>query len=204
MFMRLLACTGLCLYALGVAAAEGPLLAPTVEYAADRTMESDAGTFTGRVNFTKNKERAEMQMQGMSTITIERRDKQVSWMLMPAQRMYMERSIAEAREQMSDGPPEDVTISEDGKETLEGFETTKYKLLMKDGSAGGFMWFTPEGIAIKMDLLQKQGKKKSRMTITLTNLKIGPQDPTLFEVPAGYNKMPNMGQMFGMPGMPDQ
>lgn len=199
MFTRLLAGTGLCLYALGVAAAEGPLPAPTVEYAADRTMESDAGTFTGRVNFTKDKERAEMQMQGMSTITIERRDKQVSWMLMPAQRMYMERSIAEAREQMRDGPAQDVTISEVGKETLEGFETTKYKLLMKDGGAGGFMWFTPEGIAIKMDLLQKQGKKKSRMTITLTNLQIGPQDPALFEVPNGYNKMPNVGNMFGMP-----
>jgi hypothetical protein len=196
---RLLVCTGLCLCAFGVAAIEGPLPAPTVEYSADRTMESDAGTFTGKVNFTRDKERAEMQMQGMSAITIKRRDKQLSWMLMPAQQMYMERTLREASEQMRDGPPEDVTISEVGKETLEGFETTKYKLLMKDGSAGGFMWFTPEGIAMKMDLLQKQGNKKSRMTITLTNLKIEPQDPALFEVPAGYNRMPNVGKMFGMP-----
>jgi hypothetical protein len=37
------------------------------------------------------------------------------------------------------------------------------------------------------------------MTITLTNLKIEPQDPALFEVPAGYNRMPNIGKMMGMP-----
>jgi outer membrane lipoprotein-sorting protein len=203
MFSRLMACIGLCLYALGGAAAEGPLPSPTVEYSADRTMESDAGTFTGKVHFTKDKERAEMQMQGMSSVTIQRRDKQLSWMLMPAQRMYMERSIREARQQMRDGPPDNVTISEVGKETVGGVETTKYKLLMRDGSAGGFMWFTREGIAMKMDLLQKQGGEKTRMTITLSNLKIGPQDPALFEVPSGYNKMPNMGRMLGAPGMGD-
>jgi hypothetical protein len=72
---------------------------------------------------------------------------------------------------------------------------------MKDGSAGGFMWFTKDGITMKMDLLQKEGGKKSRMTMTLTHLKVGPQDPALFEIPAGYNKMPNMGKMFGVPGM---
>jgi hypothetical protein len=99
------------------------------------------------------------------------------------------------------GPPPDVTISEVGKETLDGVETTKYKLVMKDGSAGGFMWFTKEGINMKMDLLQKQGRKKTRMTMTWTNLKIELQDPALFEIPSGYNKMPNMGKMFGMPGM---
>jgi hypothetical protein len=203
MFTRLLACTGLCLYALGVTAAEGPLPSPTVDYSADRTMETDQGTFTGKIVFSKDKERAETQMQGMNMITIDRRDKQVSWMLMPAQRMYMERSIGEARAQRRDGPPDDVTISEVGKETLEGVQTTKYKLLMKDGGAGGFMWFTPEGIAVKMDLLQKEGKKNSRTTITLTNLKIGPQDPSLFEVPDGFNKMPNMGKfMPGLPGLP--
>jgi hypothetical protein len=203
MLTRLLACIGLCLYALVGAAAEGPLPAPKVEYSADRTMEGDAGTFSGKVNVTKDKERAEMQMHGMSTITIQRRDKQLSWMLMPAQQMYMERPLREARQQMRDGPPDNVTISEVGKETLDGVETTKYKLLMKDGSAGGFMWFTADGIAMKMDLLQKEGGKKTRMTISLTNLKIGPQDPALFEVPSGYNKMPNMGKMMGMPGMGD-
>jgi Domain of unknown function (DUF4412) len=200
MFARFLACTGLCLVALGAAAAEGPLPSPTVDYSADRTMETDQGTFTGKVVFAKDKERTETQMQGMSMITIQRRDKQVRWMLMPAQKMYMESSIGEARGQMREGPAEGSTISEVGKETVEGFQTTKYKLLIKDGSAGGFMWFTPEGIAVKMDLLQQEGKKKSRTTITLKNLKIGPQDAALFEVPDGFNKMPNMGKF--MPGLP--
>jgi hypothetical protein len=202
MITRFLVSIALCLYALSSAAAPGGLPVPTVEYSADKTTESDAGTFTGKVNVAKDKERAEMQMQGMSSVTINRRDKQVSWMLMPAQKMYMENALGQARQQgPPSGPPDDVTISEVGKETLDGVETTKYKLLMKDGGAGGFMWFTKDGITMKMDLLQKEGGKKTRMTMTLSNLKIGPQDPAVFEIPAGYNKMPNMGRMFGMPGM---
>lgn len=203
MYTRLLSVVGLCWAALVCgAAAAGPLPVPTVEYSADRTMETDQGDFSGKVVVAKDKERTEMQMQGMSSITINRRDKQVSWMLMPQQRMYMENDLGSAQQQQPPtGPPPDVTISEVGKETLDGIETTKYKLVMKDGEAGGFMWFTKEGINMKMDLLQKQGRNKTRMTMTLTNLKIGPQDPALFEIPPGYNKMPNMGKMFGMPGM---
>jgi hypothetical protein len=198
---RLIGFLGLCLYALA-AAAGGPLPVPTVEYSADRTMESDAGTFTGKVVVAKDKERTEMEIGGMNSITINRRDKQVSWMLMPAQKMYMENDLGAARQQQPpSGPPDDVTISEVGKETLDGVETTKYKLVMKDGSAGGFMWFTKDGITMKMDLLQKEGRKKTRTTLTLANLKVGPQDPALFEIPPGYNKMPNVGKMFGMPGM---
>jgi hypothetical protein len=64
---------------------------------------------------------------------------------------------------------------------------------MKDGSAGGFIWITEQGVAIKMDMLTQEGGKKSRMTMTLTNLKIGPQDAQLFELPKGYNSMPSMG-----------
>jgi hypothetical protein len=39
------------------------------------------------------------------------------------------------------------------------------------------------------------------MTVTLTNLQIGPQDPQLFELPSGYSAMPSMGNMGGAFGM---
>jgi len=46
---------------------------------------------------------------------------------------------------------------------------------------------------MKMDTVVKNGRDKSRMTITLRNLKIGSQDASLFEIPAGYNAMPSFG-----------
>jgi hypothetical protein len=165
--------------------AQSALPALGVEYSADRIMETSEGTFAGKVNMAGPKQRSTMSMGGMESVMIVRADQKKGYMLMPSQRMAMEVDYAQARSQ-SGGPPDDVSISEAGKETIEGFETTKYKLLMKDGSAGGFMWITRDGIVMKMDMLTKERGKKSRMTLLLKNVKIGEQDAALFEVPKGY------------------
>jgi hypothetical protein len=47
-----------------------------------------------------------------------------------------------------------------------------------------------------MDLLSKEGDKKMRISSELTNLKVGKQDPKLFEIPPGYTKN-DMGAMMG-------
>jgi hypothetical protein len=139
-------------------------------------------------------------MKGMTSVMILRRDKQAGYMLMPAQKMYMQMDFAKAQQQSGGGQPADaVDITEVGAETIEGQATKKYKLIMKDGSAGGFMWFTKDGIMVKMDAVVKSGRDKSRMTMTLKNIKVGSQDASLFEVPAGYNAMPSFGGM-GVPG----
>jgi hypothetical protein len=165
---------------------------PTVEYSADRIMETDKGTFTGKLYSTADKERSEMHMQGMQTVTILRRDRQVGWMLMPAQKMYREMDIAKAREQSASAPRDQVEITAEGTDSVEGHAATKYRMVMKDRSAGGFIWITAEGIPVKMDMLSKSGAEKSRVTVTLKNLQIGPQDSQLFDVPQGYTAVPAM------------
>lgn len=202
MLIRLFACAWALLCAVTASAQElTSLPVPTVEYAADRVLETESGTFNGRVYAAKGRERGEMEAGGMRSVLILRMEEQKGWMLMPAQRMYQELDFAKARQQMGGKPADDVKISAVGTEEVEGHSATKYKILMKDGSAGGFMWITPEGIAIKMDMIQKSGKKNERMTMTLKNLEIGAQDPSLFEVPAGWSKMPAFGGgMFGTGG----
>ncbi len=135
-----------------------------------------------------------MQMQGMSMATISRPDKKVAWQLMPMQKMYMEVDLKNANK-MSGNAPDDVTIEKVGSEVLDGITTTKYKLVMKDKSAGGFIWLSPENIPLKMDLLSKEGNNKNRVTMSLKNLKVEPQDAALFELPQGYQPMPSMGNM---------
>jgi hypothetical protein len=172
---------------------------PTVEYSADRTVATEAGTFDGKVYFTKDKERLETNAQGMQSVMILRRDQQIGWMLMPAQRMYQKLDLRRAQEQSGSQPSDDVTITEVGAETVEGHAATKYKMLLKDGKeGGGFIWITQDGIPVKMDFLGKSGREKTRMTVTLTNLTIGTQDPALFEPPADYKQMPSFG--FGKGG----
>ncbi len=112
-------------------------------------------------------------MQGMTSVMILRRDKQLGYMLMPAQKMYSQMDFQKAQQQSGAQPADQVEITEVGSDTIDGQATTKYKLIMKDGSAGGFMWFTKDGIMMKMDTVVKNGRNKSRMTITLKNVKIG-------------------------------
>ena len=193
MFTRFALVSTLCLIAFATSAQGAGLPAPTVEYSADRVMETSAGTFEGKVYAAKDKERSETSMQGMTSVMILRRDKQIGYMLMPAQKMYQQMDFAKAQQQSGGQPADQVEITEVGSDTIEGQPTTKYKLIMKDGSAGGFMWFTKDGIMMKMDTVVKNGRNKSRMTITLKNVKIGAQDASLFEVPAGYNAMPSFG-----------
>ena len=193
MFTRFALVSVLCIVAFATTAQGAGLPVPRVEYSADRVMETEAGTFEGKVYAAKDKERSETSMQGMTSVMILRRDKQLGYMLMPAQKMYQQMDFAKAQQQSGTQPADQVEITEVGSDTVEGQATTKYKLIMKDGSAGGFMWFTKEGIMMKMDTVVKHGRDKSRMTITLKNVKIASQEASLFEVPAGYNAMPSFG-----------
>jgi Domain of unknown function (DUF4412) len=194
MLTRLALPLALCLAALAAAPSHGaPLPVPTVSYSADRTIETEAGTMTGKVYATRGMARSETTMSGMTTVMILRHDKQLGYMLMPAQHMYQQLDFAQAQKQSGAQASDQVDITQVGSETVEGQSTTKYKMLMKDGSAGGFIWITSDGIPVKMDMLSKNGREKMRMTLTLTNLKIGAQDPQLFEVPADYKALPKLG-----------
>jgi len=195
--VALAACGAICGLSLFNAARAATLPVPSVEYSADRVMETASGTFTGKVYAAKDKERTETNVGGMQSIMILRRDKQLGWMIMPTHKMYQTMDFAKAQAQSGAAPSDQVEITEVGAETIEGHATKKYKMLMKDGSGGGFIWITEHGIPVKMDMLSKQGGEKTRMTMTLKNLKIGPQDAQLFELPSGLTAMPSMAG-FGM------
>jgi len=164
-----------------------------VDYSADSTMETEGGmTMKSRIYSSPGKQRIEMGGEG-GNITIMRRDKKVMWQLMGD--MYMEMPM----NQSQDPHDMDVQMTTVGDETINGVKTTKSKVIAtkKDGSKfGGFFWTTKDGITVKMDLLSKEGDKKMRMSQELTNLKIGKQDPKLFEIPPGYTKN-DMGAMMG-------
>lgn len=200
MFLRTVAMSiAATILAAGAAHAQVPLPVLTASYSADRIIETESGSFTGKVYATPERDRSEMSVGEMSTVIILRRDLQNGLMLMPSQKMYRELDFSEARKQAG-AAPADVTIDAVGPDVIDAVATTKYKLVMKDGSAGGFIWLTDQGIPVKMDMLTKSGKKTERMTVTLRNLQVGAQDPALFEPPAGYTKMPGFPGIKGFGG----
>ena len=185
----------------GVAQAASPA-PPQAEYSADTVIETAEMSMKGRVHYTPTRERREMVMGsgGDKMISIMRQDKKLTWTLMPSEKMYMETKNAEskAKDDLSDYKIEQTVV---GQETVNGVSTTKSKIVMtgtKGEKMGGFMWTTKENIVVKIDAIAMDKKQKHRYKTELTNLKVGKQDPKLFEVPAGYQKMSIPG-MF-MPG----
>ena len=178
---------------------------PQVEYSADTMMETAEISMKGHVNYTPTRERREMVTGsgGDKMILITRHDKKIAWTLMPAEKMYMEMSLAQASAQAKDDISKyKIEQTVVGPEKVNGVNTTKSKIIMtgpKGEKMGGFMWMTKENIVVKMDAIAIDKKDKMRFKTELTDLKVGKQDPKLFEVPAGYEKMgmPSFGSLMG-------
>lgn len=178
---------------------------PQAEYSADATIQNEEGTIQQRVYATPTKERKEMLTgAGDGAVQIFRYDTKIMWMLMPSENMYMEYAFGQkVQGQGSDTSQWTYEDTAMGEETLNGVKVTKYKTIATstDGKKyGGFSWRTKEGINVKQDLLYKEGNEKKRMLTELNNLKIGKQDPKLFEIPEGFTKFDMGAMMEGMMG----
>jgi hypothetical protein len=189
----------------GLTQAAGPSKA-TVEYSADSELETAEVAMKGHVNYTPMRERREMVTDGGDKmITIMRHDKKLAWMLMPSEKMYMETDIGQAGGKDKTDPSQyQIEQTVIGPDTVNGVKTTKSKIIMtgpKGEKMGGFMWLTKENIMVKMDAIAIDKQQKMRFKTELTNLKIGKQDATLFEVPEGYSKagmgMPSLSSLMG-------
>jgi len=187
----------------------GGLPEPQVEFSADSYVQTGNYTSESKIYRSIDKERRELDLGDSKQVVISRMDKNVIWMLMPAQKMYMEMSLSDqkAKQRAGDFSYEEVTRTVLGEEMVEGMKTTKSKINVKDSSGTtfqGFMWTTKDGITMKMNTVTVGKTQPFQIKMHLKNVKIGKQDPNLFEIPEGYIKMemsfPLGGHGFGMEG----
>jgi hypothetical protein len=200
--------------ALAICISVGSLASPSaqaqpasVAYSADFTLETADMAQSGRIYASAGKERRETVMEGMTMINIRREDLGKLWILMPAEQMYMEIGAGQGNtsDMAADNPADyDVQMTEVGPELLDGVETVKQKVIMTSadgGKMGGFWWTTAEGIPIKMDMIAIDENDKMRLKQQLSNLELGEPDPSLFEIPDGYQLL-SMPFGMGVPGIP--
>jgi hypothetical protein len=171
-------------------------------FSGNRHMETKEGQLDSFVRQDGEKMRMEMTYGGQSAVVITRLDKRVTYMLMPSMNMYREINIKDAQE-VGSSDVDFSEASEAGRETINGYECTKYKAKFKDkqgGKGGGYYWVSDDGILMKVDMIYQSRKQKGqRMKFEMRDLEIGPQDPNEFEVPANYSKM-GFGNMLGQMG----
>ncbi|MFH0941319.1 MAG: DUF4412 domain-containing protein [Candidatus Omnitrophota bacterium] len=161
------------------------------DFSADMVSVSSEGSFTGKIYVSGDKSRIEMP----EAITISRLDQKVTWMLMPSEKMYMEQPInARAAASTQEKIYGEIERIAEGKEIVSGMPTTKYRVTSEVAGKREtvFQWID-EGTHFPV----KTAAIDNSWSSEFKNIKTGPQDQALFEIPADYQKMsigmPNMG-----------
>ena len=159
------------------------------------TVVSSSGGHTNqsKLYMKADKVRMENEMAGGS-YSIVRRDLKKVWMVMPPSKTYME---------MAEGKKEDAAIPEDkvkgevsrkvvGSETIDGHPCTKYEVTVKvdDKTMNTYQW-----MATDINFPVKTAAVDGSWSMEYKDIKLGSQPDSLFELPAGYQKM-------AMPTMP--
>lgn len=162
------------------------------DFSADMVSSSKEGSFSGKVYVSGDKSRMEMA----EAVTISRKDKNVAWMIMPQEKMYMEQPLdtrtAAGTQEKIEG---EVERTAEGKETVNSRAVTKYRVTYE---AQGRRETVFQWIDEAERLPVKTAAVDGSWSTEFKNIKTGPQDQGLFEIPAGYKKM-----SFDMSGMED-
>ena len=165
-----------------------------LEYSADMVNTMEDGTFEGKMYISNDKIRMEMS----DTISIVRMDKQLTWVIMPGQNMYMEQQIdPKTVTGASEHMPGELERTLLGDDTVDGRAAAKYRVVYTsaNGTETVLQWIDKE-----YTIPVKTAAENGDWSTEYKNIKVGPQDEALFEVPAGCNKfsmpdIPNMQEM---------
>jgi len=166
-----------------------PLDGVQVSFVADATLETAEGTLTETIYYVPGMVRDNVLMSGQQMVFIQRYDLGKMWMLIDAQKVYIETDMTDPSDQSEQYQL--VEREAIGQETVNGMDTTKYKVIYESakGKYGGFAWFTDDMIAVKAFMISEADGEKQRIKFEITELTRGPQDQSLFELPAGYGKL---------------
>lgn len=157
-------------------------------FSADQIRTVRNKTTTGKVYFTQNAMRIEStDKKGDEGIQIMRFDKKVMWMLMPTQKMYLEMPWENLGEWATWADQQGVQRESLGSEQVGDYHCDKYRVHV---TLDGKTYTSLEWDAKELEGLPVKVQDENGTWITeYTSVKLGPQDPSLFEVPEGYQKM---------------
>lgn len=164
-----------------------------VSYSADSEVGAGDRARAGKLWRTPQMVRHETIENGRQEIVIARLDRQIAWILAPTLNVALETEISglgQLNSLLSGG--DKVKQTPVGQETVNGQATTKYRVEtagVADGRFSGFIWSTAQGVVVKIDGEGEYGGRKGPVQLSFRNIRIGPQESSLFEPPANYNRL---------------
>jgi hypothetical protein len=163
---------------------------PRVGFSAERLLVFDGRRYVGRIWQMPGVQRHEQELQGLRPAFILRSDSAVGEIVLASLHTVVEFALPEAFAAL-DSPQ--LLHRPQGGEIVNGIATTRYAvdLSVPAGHAKGSLWLSNDGIPVRCEgSFTTANGHVSRFRWELRNLKLGPQDPELFEIPKGYSKLP--------------
>jgi len=156
---------------------KNPLM-PNVSYKAMQVMDG----VRSMIYYTPGKRRYE-SLESPNLVSIFRDDKHLIWSLWIKEKKYAEENM----------PPlpgsSEISRKELGRERVNGIDTTKYRIrskLSNGADTEGLFWISGDGVSVKSQTSMIINGKERRTMIELSDIKIGPQKPSLFEIPKEF------------------
>lgn len=175
---------------------------PAVEYSADFKIQNYGPKMRGRMYGAPGRERRETPDPWGGTTLILRYDRGVVWTIYPngGYTEFPLRPPGAAAPPPGALPPGLARIEEDD---INDVPATKYAFPPSPTGPGGEVWISREGIALRVDTRPGPGVREVRFE--LDNVRYGPLNPGIFELPPGARRMnPPLPPMAGAPQMAPQ
>jgi len=162
-----------------------------VAYSADRVLTVNGQHFDGVVYAMPGYQRHEQTTSGVQQAAIFDLGAGRGYYIVPSMRTYIDFPIDLAIHEL--GMP-DILGAPAGAERLGGVATTKYRVdhRASDGTRiMGFVWLTASGIPMRGEgAVMEAGGKRTPVSWILSNVRVAPQDPTLFRPPDSFYCLP--------------
>jgi hypothetical protein len=186
------------LFALALALAPGTATAAmlgdaAVSYSAERTVVVNGHSYTGMVFHTPGHDRHEQEIQGIPEVILLDAAAKQGILLLPGLNSYLPFAFPRLMAELDDPTWRRVPK---GDEVVNGVRTTKYRVdhTAEDGShAQGWIWLSAQGVLMRLDGVVRRAGASAGTSIRmeLAGLRLGRQDPQLFQIPPGLIKLPS-------------
>jgi hypothetical protein len=197
--IRLAALRLMLLFALAASMAPRPVSAAAmlgdaaVSYSAERTVVVNGRSYTGMVFHIPGHDRHEQEILGIPEVILLDAGAKQGTLVLPGLNSYLVFAFPHLMAEMDDPSWRQAP---EGQEIVNGVRTTKYRIdhSAADGSrAHGMIWISAQGVPMRLEGTVSRPGASARTSIRmeLADLKLGRQDPHLFELPPGLIKLPS-------------
>ncbi len=163
----------------------------TAEFSADIELSGDNAAVAGRIHMVPGRQRVEIDSELLEhpAVIISDEAANKAWLLDPVDKAFREFSLDAMPVQFRRDDWSKMKRTEVGRETVNGLEATKFAI--EGVGPGGFditghAWVSDRGIVVKFDGMANKYGRPVASRGELRNVRVAPQDPSLFRVPPDY------------------